>query len=127
MAPLEDLQQLERMGTVEVEFAVHAVQIHITTPLPGLVQTTDPHITLISLQPRILLIENFLSATECQASSLIICILHSSFSSFSSASFSGLTASQHQHQQQIMYMLACRESSHLLSQTCTGVELPEVG
>lgn len=69
MAPLVDLQQLERMGSAEVEFTLHDVQVHIATPLPGLVQSTDPHITLISLQPRILLIENFLSATECQASS----------------------------------------------------------
>lgn len=69
VAPLEDLQQLERMGSAEVEFTLHDVQIHIATPLPGLVQSTDPHITLISLQPRILLVENFLSATECQASS----------------------------------------------------------
>ena len=69
VAPLEDLQQLEQAGTAEVELRVHAVQVHTALPLPGLVQSTDPHITLISLQPRILLVENFLSAIECQASS----------------------------------------------------------
>lgn len=69
VAPLEDTQQLERMGTAEVEFRVHAVQIHTAVPLPGLVQSTDPHITLISIQPRIVLVENFLCATECQARS----------------------------------------------------------
>ena len=69
MAPLEDLQQLERVGTAEVDFRLHDTQIHTALPLPGLVQSTEPHITLVSLQPRILLVENFLSATECQARS----------------------------------------------------------
>ena len=69
MAPLEDLQQLERVGTAEVVFTVHAVQIHTALPLPGLVQSADPQITLISLQPRVVLVENFLSDTECQARS----------------------------------------------------------
>ena len=69
LAPLEDLQQLERVGTAEVEFRVHAIQIYTAVPLPGLVQSTDPHITLISMQPRILLVESFLSVTECQARS----------------------------------------------------------
>ena len=69
MAPLEDLQQLEQLGSAEVDFTVHDVRVHTALPLPGLVQSSEPHITLVSLQPRILLVENFLSATECQARS----------------------------------------------------------
>ncbi|KAL3139959.1 procollagen-proline 4-dioxygenase activity protein [Trebouxia sp. C0009 RCD-2024] len=72
VAPLEDLQQLEQVGLAEVEFRLHAVHIHTAMPLPGLVQSTDPHITLISLQPRILLVDNFLTTTECQACFLIL-------------------------------------------------------
>lgn len=42
--------------------------IHTTQPelLPGLLMCSQPMISLISLEPRILLIDNLLSAADCQ-------------------------------------------------------------
>lgn len=40
--------------------------MHTALPVPGIIASADPHIILISLQPRILLIENFLSAADCK-------------------------------------------------------------
>ena len=72
--PLEDAQQLERAGFAEIDFRLHSAQLHTALPVPGIVQSTDPHITLISLQPRILLVENFLTSAESQASSQSPCL-----------------------------------------------------
>lgn len=64
--PLASLQQLEQAGYAEVEFRLQALQLHSESPVPGILTCTDPHITLISLQPRILLIDNFLPPADCQ-------------------------------------------------------------
>ena len=72
--PCEDVQQLERAGFAEIDFRLHSAQIHTALPVPGIVQSTDPHITLISLQPRILLVENLLTSQESQASSQSPCV-----------------------------------------------------
>ena len=52
--------------------------MHTALPVPGIIASTDPHIILISLQPRILLIENFLSAADCQVKAnrvmVVLCV-----------------------------------------------------
>jgi len=63
---LKDLGQLEQSGYAEIGLTLQSVQMHTALPVPGIIASTDPHIILISLQPRILLIENFLSAADCQ-------------------------------------------------------------
>lgn len=68
--PLASLQQLEQAGYAEVEFRLQALQLHSESPVAGILTCTDPHITLISLQPRILLIDNFLPPADCQVSCL---------------------------------------------------------
>ena len=149
VTPLEDLQQLEEVGNAEVEFRLHAVQMHTATPLPGLVQSTDPQITLISMQPRILLVENFLSGVECQASSqwCILCQHSSCWQACFCLSVKWLTGHgvcQHRWQTKVLVqkacqfliamwherhkqiLLGCRESLSLPDQICTEAELPEV-
>lgn len=78
------MSQLEQSGYAEIELTLQSVQMHTALPVPGIIASTDPHIILISLQPRILLIENFLSATDCQvkASSVVdaLCMTASSIS-----------------------------------------------
>ncbi|KAL0056141.1 hypothetical protein WJX82_008075 [Trebouxia sp. C0006] len=63
---LKDLGQLEQSGYAEIELTLQSVQMHTGLPVPGIIASADPHIILISLQPRILLIENFLSAANCK-------------------------------------------------------------
>ncbi|KAA6423680.1 MAG: Prolyl 4-hydroxylase alpha-2 subunit [Trebouxia sp. A1-2] len=63
---LKDLGQVEQSGYAEIEFTLQSVQTHTALPVPGIIASADPNIILISLQPRILLIENFLSAADCQ-------------------------------------------------------------
>ncbi|DBB06498.1 TPA: hypothetical protein ACH3X1_012050 [Trebouxia sp. C0004] len=63
---LKDLGPLEQCGYADIELTMQSVQMHTALPVPGIFVSTDPHIILISLHPRILLIENFLSAADCQ-------------------------------------------------------------
>ena len=69
---LKDLKQLEQSGHAEVELKLASVQVHTARPVPGIITCTDPHIILISLQPRILLIDNFLPAADCQVGPIAV-------------------------------------------------------
>lgn len=72
MILLKDLKQLEQSGYAEVELKLASVQVHTARPVAGIITCTDPHIILISLQPRILLIDNFLPAADCQVSPISV-------------------------------------------------------
>ena len=58
-----------------MQLQVHSIHLQSTLPMPGLLMSVDPHITLISLQPRILLIENFLSAADCKVKLLVAAVI----------------------------------------------------
>ena len=68
--PSDALLSLHGSGHIEIELNLISSQVHIAQPrcLPGLVLSIHPTITLISQEPRILLIENFLPAADCQVS-----------------------------------------------------------
>lgn len=67
MTPAE-VQALMGDDIAAIELQLINSSIHTCQPehLPGLLMSTDPMISLISLEPRILLIENFMSAADCQ-------------------------------------------------------------
>lgn len=62
------LLSLHRMGHAEIELNLINSQVHIAQIrcLPGWLMSTHPIIILVSQEPRILLIENFLPAADCQ-------------------------------------------------------------
>ena len=63
---LTDMQRFDQAACAIVELRLHSVHLQSKLTVPGILISADPHISLISLQPRILLIENFLSATDCK-------------------------------------------------------------
>lgn len=66
------VQVLQGADNATIQLRLVQSLMHVSQPLslPGLLTCTDPFISLISLQPRILLIENFLPAADCQ---VLIC------------------------------------------------------
>ncbi len=49
-----------------VRLRVHRAAIHVRKPLPGLLLADEPALVQISVQPRIVLLQNALTAAECQ-------------------------------------------------------------
>ena len=50
--------------TVTVQ--LHECAVHLMKPLAGLLLSTEPRLIQISIQPRILLLQNALSPDECK-------------------------------------------------------------
>ena len=74
---LEALHSLQETEHIEIELNFISSHVHIARQmcLPGLLMSlADPMITLVSQEPRILLVENFLSAADCQVRGAV-CLL----------------------------------------------------
>ena len=49
-----------------VRLQIHRAAVHVRKPLPGLLLADDPALVQISVEPRIVLLQNALTAAECQ-------------------------------------------------------------
>ncbi len=49
-----------------VRLRIHHAAVHVRKPLPGLLLAEDPALVQISVQPRIVLLQNAITAAECQ-------------------------------------------------------------
>ena len=67
---LTDMQRFDQAVCAVVELRMHSIHLQSRLMVPGILMAADPHISLISLQPRILLIENFLSAADCKVKAM---------------------------------------------------------
>ena len=52
--------------SLAVTVRLHRCQVHVQKPIPGLLMSDEPRLTLISLQPHCLMLENALTPAECQ-------------------------------------------------------------
>ena len=49
-----------------MRLTLHRVGVHVRKPLPGLLLAVDPQMVLISIEPRIVLLQNALTPTQCK-------------------------------------------------------------
>ena len=55
-----------RSRPLTVRLTLHRAGVRVRKPLPGLLLATEPQLVLISVEPRIVLLPNALTPTECQ-------------------------------------------------------------
>ena len=64
-------------GSLVVRLTLHRAGVHVRRPLPGLLLAAEPQLVLISVEPRIVLLQNMLTPTECQVAHAVVRLGHS--------------------------------------------------
>ena len=63
---LHDMCPDDAGDMLTVRLNLHRTAVHVRKPLPGLLLAAEPALTLISVEPRIVLLQNALTPAECQ-------------------------------------------------------------